>query len=158
VTAIEEIALRSARRVGVLGALMLILWSVPAPAQEAVIGHVRSVDGVATVTHGPVTWEAAPGAAVYEGDVLQTYLNGTMGVTFKDNTRISLGPSTRVTIPKFVFSPSEQHYGFVLRLIAGSLQYLSGLTAKLSPDSMKIETPTATVGVRGTRLLARAEP
>jgi hypothetical protein len=81
-----------------------------------------------------------------------------MGVTFKDNTRISLGPSTRVIIPKFVFSPSEQHYGFVLRLIAGSLQYLSGLTAKLSPDSMKIETPTATVGVRGTRLLARAEP
>lgn len=157
-TAIGEIALRSAHWGSLVGALMLILSSVPAPAQEAVIGHVQSVGGVATVTHGPVTWEAAPGAPVYEGDILRTYWDGAMGVTFKDNTRISLGPSTRVTIPKFVFSPAEQRYGFVLRLIAGSLQYLSGLTAKLSPDSMKIETPTATVGVRGTRLLARAEP
>ena len=63
-----------------------------------------------------------------------------------------------MTIPKFVFSPAEQHYGFVLRLIAGTMQYLSGLTAKLSPDSMKIETPTATIGVRGTRFLERVEP
>jgi hypothetical protein len=63
-----------------------------------------------------------------------------------------------VTIPKFEFSPADQRYGFVLRLIAGSLQYLSGLTAKLSPDSMKVETPTATVAVRGTRFLARTEP
>jgi hypothetical protein len=139
-------------------AVLLALWCAQASAQEAVIGHVQSAGGVATITHGQVTWQAALGAPVYEGDMLRTYLNGTVGVTFKDNTRISLGPSTRVTIPKFVFSPSEQRYGFVLRLIAGSLQYLSGLTAKLSPDSMKIETPTATVGVRGTRLLARAEP
>jgi hypothetical protein len=145
------------RYIGGLG-VQLVLWSAPTVAQEAVIGHVKSVGGVATVTHGERTWTAVPGSAVYEGDTLRTYFDGMMGVTFKDDTRISLGPSTRVTIPKFVFSPSEQRYGFVLRLIAGSLQYLSGLTAKLSPDSMKIETPNATVGVRGTRLLARAEP
>jgi hypothetical protein len=158
VSSIGEIALRPVRRAGAIGALALALWSTPAPAQEAVIGHIQSVGGVATVTHGQVTWRATEGAAVYEGDMLRTYWNGTIGVTFKDNTRISLGPSSRVTIPQFVFSPAEQRFGFVLRLIAGSLQYLSGLTAKLSPDSMKIETPTATVGVRGTRFLIRAEP
>jgi hypothetical protein len=138
--------------------VLLVLWSARAVAQEAVIGHVRSVGGIATVTHGERTWKAATGTEVFEGDTLRTYWNGTMGVTFKDDTRISLGPATRVTVPRFVFSPSEQRYGFVLRLIAGSLQYLSGLTAKLSPDAMKIETPTATVGVRGTRFLARVEP
>jgi hypothetical protein len=57
-----------------------------------------------------------------------------------------------------VFAPARQHYGFVLRLIAGTMEYLSGLTAKLSPDSMQIETPTATIGVRGTRFVVRAEP
>jgi hypothetical protein len=94
---------------------------------------------------------------VHEGDTLQTGWNGSLGVTFKDNTRISLGPSSRVTIPHFAFEPAADQYGFVLRLISGTMQYLSGLTAKLSPDSMKIETPTATVAVRGTRFLARAE-
>ncbi len=153
-----EIGLGLVCRTSVAGVLALALWSSPVRAQEPAIGHVVAVGGVATITHGQVTWAATPGGAVYEGDLLRTFWNGTMGVTFKDNTRISLGPSTRVTVPKFVFSPAQQQYGFVLRLIAGSLQYLSGLTAKLSPDSMKIETPTATVGVRGTRFLVRAEP
>lgn len=138
--------------------VFLVVWSASAGAQDAAIGHVKSVEGIVTVTHGQVTWEAGLGAPVYEGDTLRTFWNGAVGVTFRDDTRVSLGPSSRVTIPKFVFSPSKQEYGFVLRLIAGSMQYLSGLTAKLSPDSMKIETPTATIGVRGTHFLARAEP
>jgi hypothetical protein len=138
--------------------MFLVIWSASTGAQDGVIGHVKSVEGIVTITHGQVTWEAGPGAPVYEGDTLQTFWNGAVGVTFKDDTRISLGPSSRVTIPKFVFSPSAQEYGFVLRLIAGTMQYLSGLTAKLSPSSMKIETPTATIGVRGTHFLARAEP
>jgi hypothetical protein len=154
-----EIALRYGRRGSAVGGMLLLsLWSARAPAQDAVIGHVESAGGIATVTHGQITWDATPGAPVYEGDMLRTYWNGRLGVTFKDDTRISLGPSTRMTIPKFTFSPSEQRYGFVVRLVAGTLQYLSGLTAKLSPESMKIEMPTATVGVRGTRFLARAEP
>jgi hypothetical protein len=158
VTAIEATSLRPGNWGSVVCGLLVMLCSAAAPAQDVVIGHVESEAGVATITHGQVTWAAAPGGAVHEGDTLRTYWNGAMGVTFKDDTRISLGPSTRVTIPKFVFSPAAQHYGFVVRLIAGSLEYLSGLTAKLSPGSMQIETPTATVGVRGTRFLVRAEP
>jgi hypothetical protein len=133
------------------------LWSGPALAQD-IIGYVKSTEGFGTVTHGPTTYAAALGVPVYEGDTLETFWNGELGVTFKDDTRISLGPSSRVVIPKFVFSPAKQEYGFVLRLISGTMQYLSGLTAKLSPDSMKVETPTATIGVRGTRFLIRAEP
>jgi hypothetical protein len=142
----------------VLCSMLLTVCCASAGAQEAAIGYIKSADGVVTVTHGQQTWKAVPGTPVYEGDTLRTFWNGTVGVTFKDDTRISLGPSSRVTVPKFVFSPSDQQYGFVLRLIAGSMQYLSGLTAKLSPDSMKIETPTATIGVRGTRFVARARP
>jgi hypothetical protein len=148
---------RGCRRSAFFG-MFLIISGASAGAQDAVIGHVKSVEGIVTETHGQVTWEAEPGSPVYEGDTLRTFWNGEVGVTFKDDTRISLGPSSRLTIPKFVFSPSQQEYGFVLRLIAGSMQYLSGLTAKLSPGSMKIETPTATIGVRGTHFLARAEP
>jgi hypothetical protein len=138
--------------------VLLLIPSCAALAQDRVIGYVRSAEGWGTVTHGQLTYAAGVGVPVYEGDTLRTYWNGTMGVTFKDDTRISLGPSTRMTIPKFVFSPADQQYGFVLRLLAGTMQYLSGLMAKLSPDSMKVETPTATIAVRGTRFLERVEP
>lgn len=136
----------------------MLLSNVPARGQNAVIGYIKSLDGHASVTHGHLTYAASVGGAIYEGDTMRTFWDGEIGVTFKDNTRISLGPSSRVKIPRFVFEPAEERYGFVLQLLNGTMQYLSGLTAKLSPDAMKVETPTATVGVRGTRFLARAEP
>jgi hypothetical protein len=138
--------------------LLLIVMHGAARAQEAPIGSIKFLDGHVTVTHGDLTYAAELGTPVYEGDTLWTFWSGSVGVTFKDNTRISLGRSTRVTIPRFVFDPAKQRYDFVLRLVAGTMQYLSGLVAKLSPDAMKIETPTATIAVRGTRFLARAEP
>lgn len=142
----------------VLCGMLLAMWCASARAQDGVIGYVKTVSGAATVTHGDLTYAATVGCPVFEGDTLRTFWNGSVGVTFKDDTRISLGPSARAVIPRFVFSPAEQHYDFVLRLIAGSMQYLSGLMGKLAPGAMKIETPTATIGVRGTRFLARAEP
>ena len=138
--------------------VLLTIGCGSARAEDRVIGFVKSVNGHVTVTHGQLTYAAAEGVPVHEGDTLQTFWDGGLGVTFKDDTRISLGPSSRATIPKFDFSPSEKRYGFVLRLIAGSMQYLSGLTAKLAPDAMTVETPAATIGVRGTRFLARTDP
>jgi hypothetical protein len=138
--------------------MLLIVECSPTRAQDVAIGFVKSVDGHATVTHGQLTYAAAPGVAVHVGDTLHTLWDGSLGVTFKDDTRISLGPFSRVTITTFIFAPREERYNFVLQLLSGTMQYLSGLTAKLSPGAMKIETPTATIGVRGTRFLARADP
>jgi hypothetical protein len=139
-------------------AMLLVISAAPAWPADSVIGFVKLVDGHATVTHGQTTYAAEPGVAVHEGDTLQTLWDGGLGVTFKDNTRISLGPFSRVTITAFQFAPAEEHYGFVLRLLAGTMQYISGVIEKLSPGAMKIETPTATIAVRGTRFLARAYP
>ena len=136
--------------------VVLALNATAARAQGDVIGHIMNVAGYATVTHGDLTYAAAPGMAVHEHDTLQTLWNGELGVTFKDDTRISLGHFSKVTIARFTFAPAQQQYAFVIRLLIGTMQYLSGLTAKLAPDAMKIETPTATIGVRGTRFLARA--
>jgi hypothetical protein len=136
--------------------LFTVYW-VPAWAQEKPIGVIKFVEGHATITHGQLTYAASLGGAVYQDDLLRTYWGGKIGVTFKDNTRISLGPSSRLKITQFVFAPAEERYGFVLTLVDGTIQYLSGLIAKLAPGSMKIETPTATIGVRGTRFLARVE-
>jgi hypothetical protein len=129
----------------------------PAAAEEAVIGYVKTLRGSAAVTSGGTTRPLAVAMPVRETDRLETAGDGELGVTFRDDTRVTLGPNSRLDLARFVFKPAEKEYGFVLRLAYGTLQYISGLTAKLAPAAMAIETPSSTIAVRGTRLLVRAE-
>jgi hypothetical protein len=143
----------------VWSALVIIACAtaLPARAEDAPIGFVKTLLGTATVNHGDTATAAALAMPVYEHDWLQTGADGELGVTFHDNTRISLGPNSRIQLTHFVFKPAALEYGFILRLAYGTLECISGLTAKLAPDAMSIETPGFTVGARGTRFLVRAE-
>ena len=140
-------------------ALVAILCTLglSARADEAPAGFVKTVSGTVTVTHGAVVAAAALAMPVYEHDRLETGGDGECGITFRDNTRIALGPNSRIDLQQFVFKPAAQQYGFILRMAFGTLEYISGLTEKLAPEAMSIETPGFTVGARGTRLLVRAE-
>jgi hypothetical protein len=139
--------------------MLAVVRSAAALADTDTIGYVKTLAGTATIT--PAGDSAARPASiampVHEQDLVETGPNGQIGITFRDDTRIALGPSSRLDLARFVFRPAEKEYGFVLRLGYGTLQYLSGLTAKLAPDAMSIETPGSTIAVRGTRLLIRAE-
>jgi hypothetical protein len=131
--------------------------ALPAGAEDAPIGFVKTLSGIVTVTHGGTSIPAALGAALYENDWLETGGDGEIGVTFRDNTRVSLGPDSRLQLTHFVFKPAGQQYGFLLRLAHGTMECISGLTTKLAPDAMSVETPGFTVGARGTRFLVRTE-
>ena len=137
---------------------VLLLASVAASAQDAeAIGYVKTVDGEAFVRRGEARIAAAPGTAVYCDDVLMTGEQSALGLTLKDSTRLSLGPSSELTLRRFEFAPSENRLGFVARLTRGTLLYISGVIAKLSADAVSVETPVATIAVRGTRFLVKAE-
>ena len=145
--------------IALLGLLLAALPAAPAHADVGTVGYVKTLSGTATVTStgeevGRPIRIAMP---LHEHDRLETGRDGQIGITFCDDTRITLGPNSRVDLAHFVFKPVGKDYGFVLRLAYGTMQYLSGLTAKLAPDAMSIETPGATIAVRGTRLLIRAE-
>ena len=131
--------------------------AVSARAEDAPIGFVKTLSGTVTLTHGDTSTPAGLGSAVYESDWLQTGTDGQVGVTFRDNTRIALGPESRIQLAHFVFKPATEQYGFLMRLAHGTLECISGLTTKLAPDAMSIETPGFTVGARGTRFLVRSE-
>jgi hypothetical protein len=128
-----------------------------AAAENAPIGFIKVVSGTATVTRNASTTAATLAMPVYQYDRLQTGPEGSLGVTFRDNTRIALGPDSRIELRNFVFEPAAKRYGFILRLAYGTLEYISGLTEKLAPAAMSIATPGFTVGARGTRFLVRAE-
>jgi hypothetical protein len=131
--------------------------ALSARAEDQPIGFVKTLSGTATVMHGATRSAAALAMPVYQNDSLETGADGQLGVTFRDDTRISLGPDSRIELKHFVFKPATQEYGFILRLVNGTLEYISGLTVKLASDAMSIETPGFTVGARGTRFLVRAE-
>ena len=98
---------------------------------------------------------AKPGDAVFAIDTLRTEADGTIGVTMMDDTRISLGPESEVRLERYVFAPAEGGLGMVLNFVRGVAAYVSGRMAKLAPDSIRLETPAAIVGVRGTTVAIR---
>jgi hypothetical protein len=80
-----------------------------------------------------------------------------MGVTLNDETRVSIGPSSEVRLDRFAYAPADGRLAFALKVVRGVAAYVSGRIAKLSPDSVRLETPAAIVGVRGTSLAMRVE-
>ncbi len=143
---------------GFLAILLLAMAAGPAAAQEGdIIGYVKTASGEVSIERGGTPTPAEAGAPLHRSDVLRTGPDGTLGITLKDSTRLSLGGGSELTLQEFEFVPSENQLGFVARLARGSLLYISGVIAKLSADAVSVETPVATIAVRGTRFLVRVE-
>jgi hypothetical protein len=126
-------------------------------AQDTVIGYIKTVQGDATVSVAGKATKAQPGSPMQIGNVLKTGKQGSMGVIFKDNTIMSLGPDTEITVDEYLFAPSAGDLKLGASMTRGSLNYVSGLIAKLKPEAITLKTPTGTIGVRGTHFLAKVE-
>ena len=139
-------------------ALLLILLAgvlvpLPAVAQEA--GHVKVAKGTVQIERAGQKVPAAVGAVVQAGDVVTTGGDGSVGITFLDNSLLSAGPNSVLAIDRFAFDSTTHQGSFESRLQKGTLAVVSGKLAKQSPDAMKVRTPAAVLGVRGTEFLVR---
>jgi hypothetical protein len=126
----------------------------PAAAQETV-GVVRVSAGKAIVTRGTQVIPVVVGTKLLAGDTIDTGPDGSLGVILRDNSTLSLGPESRLVIKKFLFSPTKGKFGLLARISRGTMAYLSGLIGKLAPGSARFETPTASIGIRGTRFAVK---
>lgn len=146
----------SARWAGVL--VLVFGTATPALAQpQAVAGRIKLVSGSAFVVRGGKSIPATAGHEVMQADSLRTGDDGRLGITLKDDTRVSLGPDSEIRLEHFVYAPAEGNLALALKLVRGAMAYVSGRIAKLAPDSIRLETPAAIVGVRGTTLVIRAQ-
>lgn len=148
-------------------ALALVVAAAPAFANEpatgvrlqqdaTAAGRIKVASGAVFIVRAGATIPAQLGQVVFEADTLKTGPDGRLGLTLKDDTRLSLGPSSEIRLDRFAYAPAEGRLGFVLNVVRGAAAYVSGRIAKLAPDSVRLVTPAAIVGVRGTALVIRA--
>lgn len=126
-------------------------------AAAETVGHVKTVQGEVSVVSDSRTVAARPGTPLALGDTIRTGSTGTVGVTLKDNTMMSFGPSTRFTLEEFLFAPTKGDLLLGGSIAAGTLHYVSGAIAKLKPEAVRIKTPSGVIGVRGTRFVVVVE-
>lgn len=151
-------SVRPGRVVPIAVILLTLLTGIPALAQQSrEAGRVRVASGSAFVVRGGRDISAQSGQSIYQGDELKTGPDGSLGVTFSDDTRLSLGPKTIVNVTTYAYAPADNRLGLVLNVLRGAVAYVSGRLAKLAPDSVRLETPSAIVGVRGTSLAISVE-
>jgi hypothetical protein len=127
--------------------------SGPVNAQET--GRIKVSSGTVQIERGGQKLPATVGTAVQAGDVISTGSNGSVGITFLDNSLLSVGPNSVLAIDRFAFDSTTHQGAFESSLQKGTLAVVSGKLAKASPDAMKVKTPAAVLGVRGTEFLVR---
>jgi hypothetical protein len=141
---------RKAFKVLALGGMLL--WSGGAAAQTAPksdpVGSVATLRGGASVTRNAATSALKVKDAIFKGDVLQTAVNGTLGITFDDGTTFSLQPNSRIVVDDFVYRDHGTNNIAGFDVIRGTIAFVASAVAKTG--DMKIVTPAATIGIRGT--------
>ena len=126
-------------------------------APSPIIGTLQRVSGTAAVVRQDQILPAKAGLEIQANDTLRTGTDGSIGVVFHDDTLLSLGPGSVLVIDEFVYAPRQGKLSLVFRMLKGTAVYLSGLIAKLAPDSVHFVTPSASVGVRGTKFAVKVQ-
>ena len=120
------------------------------------IGEARTVTGVVTATKTDGTRvNLSPGTPVDQGDVIQTGANSAVGIVFIDKTVFSLGANARMTLDELVFNETGADRS-TFSVLTGPFSFVSGNVAR-TPEAMRVRTPVATIGIRGTRVAGSDE-
>jgi hypothetical protein len=128
--------------------------------ETAPIGKVVTATGSVTIEHANAVvvqanipassgvGQTKVGDPVYKGDVVQTGADGKVGITFTDGTAFNLSSNARMVLNEFVYDPNGKSNSTLFSLSKGTFTFIAGKVAKTG--DMKIDTPLAVMGIRGT--------
>jgi hypothetical protein len=136
--------------------LAVIIPAFSARAEDA-IGQIKTRMGdVKVVRHG-VPQPLSVGDHVFQSDTISTAKGASVGITFVDNSMMSLGPNSQLALDQFQFDTTTHAGVFNTSLTKGTLAVKSGQIVQQTPEAMRIKTPAALLGVRGTEFAVRAD-
>jgi hypothetical protein len=133
-------------------AALLLIGAVGAPeaAEAPPIAQVKKATGQVAILRSGERLPAKIGDPLFEKDVIETGPDGGIGITFVDNTVFSAGPNSQLSLDEFQFDSNNFRGSMLTDMRQGTLAVVSGDITRSSPGAMKIKTPTAQLGVRGT--------
>lgn len=134
----------------VLCLLSLVATAPAAFAQGSLVGFVKTVLPQADVIVDGNASRIGTGMPLHKGFRVRTGPQGSLGITFTDSTIVSFGPNSEFLVDEYLYAPGRDELRLDLSLLRGSMQYVSGMIAKLKPDAVAIRTPKGIIGVRGT--------
>ena len=137
--------------------IALAVLGFTATAWAADVGEIKVVQGAAHLERGNARLPVKVGMPVQESDKVVTGTDGTVGITFADNSLLSVGPSSVLAIDRYVFDSTTHAGQFDSTLSRGTLAVISGKMVRQSPDAMRVRTPSAIMGVRGTEFIVRVD-
>ena len=143
-------------RVGVV-ATVLAAMSLSTLVGAAEIGQIKTAKGQVTIERDGRTLSGTVGARLQSADVVKTGADSSVGITMDDDSLLSAGPGSILSLDRYAFEPTTGQGRFDASLNKGTLAVISGRIAKGSPDAMTVRTPTAVLGVRGTEFVVSSE-
>src|SRR5438105_11769888 len=126
-------------------------------AAAADIGQIKISKGSVTVERSAQSLPGVVGMRLQASDVITTGADGSVGITMSDDSLLSAGPNSTLSLDRFAFDSTTHQGQFDASLRKGSLSVISGRIAKQSPDAMTLRTPTAILGVRGTEFVVSVD-
>lgn len=137
--------------------ILLAAMGFAGSVAAADIGLVKVATGSVQIERGAAKMPAKVGTGLQTSDVVITGADGSAGITFTDNSLVSVGPNSVFAIDKYQFDTTTHAGEFEGNLKQGRLAAVSGKMVKQSPESMKIRTPSAIMGVRGTEFVVQVD-
>jgi hypothetical protein len=140
------------RRVSAMALAAFVAASVSATE----IGQIKVSNGQVTVERKGELRPGSVGTRLESSDVVRTGAAGSVGITMADNSLLSAGPNSILSLDRFDFDPTSNQGRFDAQLQKGSLAVISGRIARQSPEAMTVRTPSTILGVRGTEFVVAA--
>lgn len=119
------------------------------------VGQIKVISGAVHMERGGKPLPVQIGSPVLQSDTLVTGADGSVGITFTDNSLLSVGPNSVLAIDRYAFDSTTHAGQFDASLKKGTLAVVSGKMVRQSPGAMRVRTPTSIMGVRGTEFVVR---
>ena len=148
----KRVGLKSIAKSLTAGLWMFMASKVVSAAETDAIGRVDTVEGTVHVLRDGEKILLSKDDPIFQGDTILTGADGSIGITFIDQTVFSLGEDGEMTIDEMVYDKDAQEGKFAANMVKGVFSFISGEIAKTDPEGMSLNTPVGVIGIRGTKI------
>ena len=134
-----------------------VLLGFASTAIAADAGQIKTATGTVHLERSGKKLPVKIGMPVLQSDTVVTGADGAAGITFTDNSLLSVGPNSVLAIDKYAFDSTTHAGQFDTSLKKGTLAVISGKIVKQSPEAMRVRTPSSIMGVRGTEFVVKVD-